>query len=198
MFKADFFEYYALLERVLVHLLESFGIIISADYTTNSVPLPPEEKDLDRSIHSVSHSVENSIIGDSVAFHGYAHRFHANVLAALDRTSNPLHVVLGTGKIRQYLGIAKEFRNRWKEVEMETADHTHQLAGMDKSYHQILTDLKLDEMLASILAALEECRSIASVNLASAHGSIEVDMINADNDDIETGDMIVSDAMDWD
>lgn len=201
MFKVDFFEYYALLERALVHLLECFGIVITADHTTNAVPLPSEDKDLDSSVHSISHTVENSIIGDSVAFHGYAHRFHANVLAALDRPSNPLHVALGSGKIRQYLGVAKEFRNRWKEVEMESADHTDQLASMHKSYHQILTDLKLDEMLATILVALEQSRFIASASLASAHGSTEVDMVNVDDnendDDIEADNVMFGDVMDW-
>lgn len=40
-FKLDFFEYYGLLERTIVNLLECFSIVISADYTSDNVPLPP-------------------------------------------------------------------------------------------------------------------------------------------------------------
>ena len=198
MFKVDFFEYYALLERVVIASLECFGIVISADHTTSMVPVPLAEKDLNRSIHSDAHAAENSIIGDSRAFHGYAHRFHANVLSALDRPSNPLHLILGTGLVRQYLGIAKEFRNRWKEVEAEAADGQDQFAGLHSSYHKILAELKLDEMLAVLLSALEESRSVASQHLASAHGSAEVDMIGADDDDAWAESTMMEDAMDWD
>ncbi|KAK5082592.1 hypothetical protein LTR70_008320 [Exophiala xenobiotica] len=197
MFKVDFFEYYALLERVLVHLLACYGMVISADHTTGTVPAPLAEWDLNRSVHSDAYTNENSIIGDSVAFHGYAHRFHANVLAALDRPSNPLHLILGTGRVRQYLGIAKEFRNRWKEAELETADSQDQFAGLHSSYHRILVDLKLDEMLAVLLSALEESRSVASQHLASIHGSVEVDMVGVDDDDAWNESMVVEDAMDW-
>lgn len=198
MFKVDFFEFYALLERVLVYALECFGIVISADYTTNTVPLPASETGLVDSIHSSSQTAENSIIGDSIAFHGYAHRFHANVLAALDRPANPLHETLGVGKVRQYLGIAKEFRNRWKEIESEGTETADELASMHKSYHQVLTDLKLDELLAAILSALERSRMLAAMKLASVHGSVEVEMINVDGDDFEAENLVSDDVMDWD
>jgi len=199
MFKVDFFEYYALLERVLVHLLACYGMVISADHTTGTVPVPAplEERDLNRSMHSDAYANENSIIGNSRAFHGYTHRFHANVLAALDRPSNPLHPILGTGRVRQYLGIAKEFRNRWKEAELETADSQDQFAGLHSSYHRILVDLKLDEMLAVLLSALEESRSVASQHLASIHGSVEVDMVGADDDGTWNESTVVEDVMDW-
>lgn len=198
MFKVDFFEYYALLEIVVVALLACFGMVISADRTTGAVPVPLIEKDLNRSIHSDAYIDENSIIGDSHAFHGYAHRFHANVLAALDRPSNPLHPILGTGRVRQYLGIAKEFRNRWKEVELEPAENSDQFAGLHNSYQKILVDLKLDEMLASLLAALEESRSLASQYLASVYGSIEVDMTGADDENAWDESVVMEDTMDWD
>ena len=42
-FKLDFFEYYGLLERALVNLLECFSIVISADPTSDNVPLPVGE-----------------------------------------------------------------------------------------------------------------------------------------------------------
>lgn len=198
MFKADFFEYYALLERVLVSLLECFGMVISPDHHNGAVPLPPHQLSLTQAHVSSPQTVETSIIGDSLAFHGYAHRFHANVLAALDRSSNPLHSILGVGKVRQYLGLAKEFRNRWKEVELENADSEDNLSELHKSYRQILTDLKLDEMLALLLTSLDEARSLASQYLASAHGSAEVEMIGPDDEDAPAESMMVEDAMDWD
>lgn len=162
------------------------------------MPVPLAEKDLNLSIHSDARANDNSIIGDSRAFHGYAHRFHANVLAALDRPTNPLHSILGTGRIRQYLGIAKEFRNQWKEVELEATDSEDRFAGLHSRYHQILTNLKLDEMLAALLSGLEESRSVASQFLASAHGSADFDMTAADEGDAWNESVLVEDAMDWD
>ncbi|KAL2162871.1 hypothetical protein VTH06DRAFT_6707 [Thermothelomyces fergusii] len=77
MFKLDFFEYYMLLERALVHLLAVFGVVVWRRR--------PRQ-----------------------------HRYHANVLAALDRPDNPLHGPLGTGEVRAQLRRAKDLRNRWK------------------------------------------------------------------------------------
>lgn len=210
MFKVDFFEYYALLERVLVHLLGCYGMVISADHTTANVPVPAPtpraEQDLNRirSKHSnpdperQTQTRETSIIGDSIAFHGYPHRFHANVLAALDNPSNPLHPILGTGPTRQYLGISKEFRNRWKEIELETSEGEDHFAGLHSTYHKILSELKLDEMLAVLLSSLEEARSAASQYLAGIHGSGEVEMVGVDDGDVWDETMAVEDAMDWD
>ncbi|KAK5072414.1 hypothetical protein LTR51_005050 [Lithohypha guttulata] len=188
MFKVDFFEWYALLERVLVSLLGCY----------ETVPLPPTENATNPNEQSTIHKTEDSIIGDSVAFHGYAHRFHANVLAAFDQPSNPLRHVLGEGMVRQYLGIAKEFRNRWKEIELEHVDHESQLASMHKSYRQILTDLKLEDLLAMILSALGQSEAQTAIHLAAAHGSREVNMINADDDDGAYNVDEVGDLMDWD
>lgn len=190
MFKTDFFEWYANLERCLTNLLECFGMVISADFTTDSVPLFGQT---DR-----FQNTENSIIGDSVAFHGYAHRFHANVLAALDRPTNPLHQILGLGIVRQYLGIAKEFRNRWKEVEDEAIEPEKQLLGIHRSYHQILADLQLDALLGVILSALDQAQVFTATHLVSAHGTREVEMINADDDDVNNNDAMADDAMDFD
>ena len=198
MFKIDFFEYYQLLERVLISLLECFGIVISADHTNAHVPLPPSQADLNGSMHSAGRISGNTLIGDSIAFHGYAHRFHANVLAALDRPTNPLHPILGQGTVRQYLGIAKEFRNRWKEVELEIVAPEDEFAGLHKSYHEVLTDLKLDEMLAALLSALEQSKLTAAEHLASTHGVVEVEMINADDEHADHEPTMVEDAMDWD
>ncbi|KAK0652874.1 hypothetical protein B0T16DRAFT_505648 [Cercophora newfieldiana] len=103
MFKLDFFEYYMLLERALVHLQSVFGISISRE----RAPAPS--------------TAAGSGLGGSVwrdaegGNNGHAqHRYHANVLAALDNPANPLHGVLGVGEVRRQLSRAKDLRNRWK------------------------------------------------------------------------------------
>ena len=189
MFKADFFEYFVLLERCLVHLLECFGMFITADHATNGTPLPPIPNRQENRPPN-----DRSLNGDSMAFYGYTHRFHANVLAALDKPSNPLHPILGTGNVRLFLGVAKEFRNRWKDIEQEKTDDD--LSGLRASYHRILQDLQLDVMLFTILTSLEDARSLASQHLATVHGSLEVEMVNADEQDDAYE--LPEDVMDWD
>lgn len=83
MFKLDFFEYYMLLERALVHLLGVFGIKVTGAYGTrlNNVRADWEQSD---------------------------HRFHANVLEALADARNPLHEALGQGDGALALSRAKE------------------------------------------------------------------------------------------
>lgn len=157
-FKIDFYEFYAILERGLVHLLSVWGIVITPsapDYEhSNSVPAS----------HPLRVKSTPSIIGDSRNFHGASHRFHANVLSALDHPSNPLHSILGTGDARAYIGVAKEFRNKWKDVEQRPNDcfvgHERTEETWDKAkvkrYEKVLRDLKLDELLGTVLQALEE------------------------------------------
>ncbi|KAK3940839.1 hypothetical protein QBC46DRAFT_363840 [Diplogelasinospora grovesii] len=89
MFKLDFFDYYMHIERALVHMQGVFGVQISRDH--------PQKPGL--SGHPRHH-----------------HRFHANVLEALDNESNPLHTILGVGDVRRCLARAKDLRNRWKSV----------------------------------------------------------------------------------
>lgn len=94
MFKLDFFEYYMLVERALVHLLGVFGIQVTGALGTR--------------------------VGNGHAGHGLPgrttrdgweqsdHRFHANVLEALDDDRNPLHEALGQDDARFSLARAKE------------------------------------------------------------------------------------------
>lgn len=81
MFKLDFFEYYMLLERALVHLLGVFGIKVTGAFGSSRVP--------------DNHQQSN-------------HRFHANVLEALADVRNPLHEALGQGDAALALLRAKE------------------------------------------------------------------------------------------
>lgn len=91
MFKIDFHEYYALLERAIVHLLAVFNIAVTS-----------------------SSSARAGTGGSS----GSVHRYHANVLEALREQTTPLSPVLGTGLVYLQLQQAKDLRNRWKTADL--------------------------------------------------------------------------------
>ncbi|KAL1842760.1 hypothetical protein VTJ49DRAFT_4245 [Mycothermus thermophilus] len=135
MFKLDFFEYYMLIERALVHLLGVFGVEV-----TRGGPIPPTaaggggggqqhegggtgEGGGRRNSHP---SLSASRWGDAKRSR---HRYHANVLAALDNPENPLHAALGTGEVRVQLGRAKDLRNRWKTAGDEEEEEAQPDAG---------------------------------------------------------------------
>ncbi|EXJ58313.1 hypothetical protein A1O7_05738 [Cladophialophora yegresii CBS 114405] len=157
-FKIDFYEFYALLERGLVCLLGVWGVVITA-----SVGVAPASQA----------AANGSIIGDSLSFHGSAHRFHANVISALEHPANPLHATLGTGPVREYIGIAKEFRNKWKDVESrpEESFSGHERAqeewdpGKMRRYEKVLRDLMLEELLGCVLSGLEEAGRLAEAEV---------------------------------
>ncbi len=154
MFKLDFFEYYALLERVLLHLLGVFNVSVSPDVfrgSANGSAGPSRDASPNG----------GAIIGSSNFDRTYYnHRFHANVLHALDQPSNPLHSVLGTGNVRRYLGIAKESRNRWKDAEEPESQVA--VPGDGSLKHQrMLKEVDLEAMLACILEALDKAQGTA-------------------------------------
>lgn len=121
MFKLDFFEYYMLVERALVHLLGVFGVevprfgvgVVGAAGGGGGGGGDAMEMDMDKSRSRSDNNNGGRGLGASVWREG-RHRYHANVLAALDREENPLHGALGTGEVRAQLGRAKDLRNRWK------------------------------------------------------------------------------------
>ena len=170
-FKIDFYEFYALLERGLVCLLGVWGIVITA----SAVAAPAKDQGVPNLALDGNHK---SIIGDSFSFHGSTHRFHANVISALEHPSNPLHSVLGMGTVRQYLAIAKEFRNKWKDVESrpEESFRGQERAEEEwdpkktKRYEEVLRDLKLEELLGSVLSGLEEAGRRAEAEIERLKG----------------------------
>lgn len=95
MFKLDFFEYYMLLERALVHLLGVFGIRVTGGFG-GRIP------------HGNGGSGWHGKKGDRQGWEQSDHRFHANVLEALDDVRNPLHESLGKNDARVALARAKE------------------------------------------------------------------------------------------
>jgi hypothetical protein len=166
MFKLDFFEYYVLLERVILHLLGVFNISVSPHVVEEQV----NHNNVSRDDTAKDISINGApIIGTSTYDRSYYnHRFHANVLQALDRPTNPLHTALGTGDVREYLGIAKESRNRWKDAEEEESQgiRADAIPGSGALKHQrMLKNVDLEVMLACIVEALAKAQGIAEEHI---------------------------------
>jgi hypothetical protein len=134
MFKVDFFEFYTLLERYITDCLTIFGVFVSTSaprinfnalrYETN-----PE---LHRTRPMASHA------------------FHANLLEALDDEKCPLAGSLGLQEVRVQLGIAKEYRNAWKD-----ADSKANISDGDERAHITLQNLQLEDMLRNIIGGCD-------------------------------------------
>ncbi|ROV93086.1 hypothetical protein VSDG_07355 [Cytospora chrysosperma] len=168
MFKLDFFEYYMLLERALVHLMGVFGVKVTGA--------------LGARVNSGQSST---------------HRFHANVLEALDDPRNPLHQVLGRdADARHALARAKELRNRWKNADdPEAAAPTPQAS-------RPLEDYDLERILEVIFDGFEGAYGVADQYvadvraLAAAKGVASEADIRSDPTDEAQWEFMV-DAMDW-
>ena len=105
------------------------------------------------------------------------HQFHAAVLHTLSQPTHPLHPLLGTGDVRAYLGIAKEFRNRWKDADDPGPDPAGATSNQgdrsdgDKNEEEVpvslrryakqLQHLKLETMLDVILTSLYRAKERA-------------------------------------
>lgn len=143
MFKIDFFEFYTFLERYITTCLTILGISVSASaprenfnalrYITNP--------DLQRTRPLASHA------------------FHANLLEALDDEKCPLHNALGSQDVRIQLGLAKDYRNAWKdagEAEPHNKDSEHE--GSAKNVK--LPDLGLEAMLRALVTGCGHANDI--------------------------------------
>jgi hypothetical protein len=231
MFKLDFFEYYMLIERALVHLLGVFGVDIPRGYSSS--PSPPHNNN--------PHYYEDGYGGGGTragrrdgnkGLHGSVwrsesrarHRYHANVLAALDRADNPLHGTLGTGEVRTQLGRAKDLRNRWKTAGDEL-EHEHDAdygsngsarAAPPLEWPRIrkiaapLDTYRLEHMLEVIFRGFDEAFKIAEryVKKGGSEGGAEgdADMLGEDGNVIDWAAAVENeedqwefmvDAMDW-
>lgn len=100
MFKLDFFEYYMLLERALVHLLGVFGIKVTGGFLGNGGGGGGGGRPTGH------HRRGGGVVHEH--WERSDHRFHANVLEALDDPRNPLHEALGVDDVRFALARAKE------------------------------------------------------------------------------------------
>ncbi|KAL4875115.1 hypothetical protein BJY04DRAFT_232888 [Aspergillus karnatakaensis] len=161
MFKLDFHEYYALLERALVHLLGVFGLTVAA--------MP-----------------KNGWAG--------SHRYHANVLDALETKNCPLRAVLGSGERRSQLRKAKELRNRWKTADLSQEEKEREDSWSAGRSEKILAlqDYDLEKILIEIFEGLEE-----GYHLAEAYVAEHDPLRNGRNSSTDMDWDFIVDAMDW-
>ncbi|KAL0259237.1 hypothetical protein SLS55_006742 [Diplodia seriata] len=156
MFKLDFFEYYALLERILVLFLAYFR-----------VPLPSS------AYHPSSAALLPTISGRA-GWRGQ-HRYHESVLEALEGAGNEggddaaaagslLGQALGTGEVVAVLRRAKAFRNRWKDADVEQKEQ-----GWEGQREEV-EGLRLGELLEVVLSALERAYRAAEEKGGAAGG----------------------------
>ncbi|KAH8703599.1 hypothetical protein BGW36DRAFT_369600 [Talaromyces proteolyticus] len=171
MFKIDFHEYYALLERAIVHLLAVFGVSVNNRFQKSHVP------------------------------RNGSHRYHANVLEALEKESCPLHPILGSGEVLGQLRRAKQLRNQWKTAD-STEDERQQelLASSEKDKDTLpLESYDLENILTAIFVGLEEAYALAQGHVSATPMAIETSSDAADPRpwNTETGWDFIVDAMDW-
>ncbi|CAG8298215.1 unnamed protein product [Penicillium salamii] len=172
MFKIDFHEYYALLERAIVHLLAVFNIAVTSSRG---------------SAHSSGNGVGNGVgNGHSVG----VHRYHANVLEALREQTTPLSPVLGSGSVYLQLQKAKDLRNRWKTADLTMEERERQ--GERKDVLR-LADFDFEGILSGIFAGLEEAYVRAKDHVDKCVRPD--DLPGQTNTEADWGFMV--DAMDW-
>lgn len=180
MFKIDFFEYYALLERAIVHLLAVFNITVT----------------------SSSSSTRGRNGGVSYSNGTTLHRYHANVLAALESESSPLAPVLGSGHVFEQLRQAKELRNRWKTADMTREQVARDPIGdrdkdRDADGVRPLEGYDLEGILSAIFTGLEEGFVRAREHVALCRRVGEDGEEGGEGGGREEGWEFMVDAMDW-
>jgi len=178
MFRLDFYEFYALLERLLVLLLHACGI-----------------------------DVRGSSSSTAATATNLSHRFHANVLEALERDGCPLREALGRGEARMWLARAKEFRNRWKDADGDgDGEGGEERAGLDVE--------GLGRMLEAVLEGVRAARAVVEALVVVdvrggsddgvvgvGHGAAAGGLRLSEDEDLDMDDVpweAVDDAMDWD
>lgn len=183
MFKIDFHEYYALLERAIVHLLAVWGIAVP-----NS-----------RSYNAGNPSTSTNNTTSAGERWSSRHRYHANVLEILESTSCPLYEALGSGKTHDQLKRAKQLRNQWK-----TADSTEEdarngfvagLATQRDTAAKPLEGYDLEGIIVNIFNGLEKGHLLAQTFVSSGNPEMDIE-VTPEGDAQGDWDFIV-DAMDW-
>ncbi|CCC10185.1 hypothetical protein SMACR_02763 [Sordaria macrospora] len=212
MFKLDFFEYYMLIERALVHLLGVFGITVSGDGIRGKGLAGSrfsgqgcqagggggggrESKGGSRGGSPKEGSPNRAVAaGEAASGNGgkFQHRYHAHVLEAFDSPVHPLHDILGKGEVRKQLQRAKDLRNRWKTADSEAEeDERRKLTAPLESYD-------VEKMLETIFQGFDAAFLIAEWHVRDKEGGLEKGAqsksLNWADDDDEDGDATM---MDW-
>ncbi|KAL2263283.1 hypothetical protein VTK26DRAFT_7473 [Humicola hyalothermophila] len=221
MFKLDFFEYYMLIERALVHLLGVFGVDVPRDFPPAPTECLEHRENKNDDITGEKRGLEASRWSGAggAGSSAHRHRYHANVLAALDREDNPLHAALGTGEVRRQLQRAKDLRNRWKTAGSEDDDDEKEVKGdndRDGDFSRRTTvsgpleSYNLGHMLRAIFEGFDEAYRVAEQFVRTGDGEVghqvETEMVLAEDgravermvlehDEAQWEFMV--DAMDW-
>ncbi|KAJ4302060.1 hypothetical protein N0V88_002196 [Collariella sp. IMI 366227] len=206
LFKLEFFEFYMLVERFVVHLLLVYGVEVKRGGGKSLEGVHGEQQE----------GGEEGPSGKGLAVSRWnkaaRHRYHANVLAMLDDEKCDLHYTLGVKKVREQLGRAKDLRNRWKtaedEDEEEEQDHRDGSPkkdaddARDRRLRKDATPLKnyrLEDMLDTIFDGFGAAYTGAELHVKGRlnHWDEDVEMREEDDwaDEDQWGFMV--DAMDW-
>lgn len=201
MFKLDFFEYYMLIERALVHLLGVFGITVSGDGIRGKGLAGSRFSGGSRggsrggSPKGGSSPTRAEVGAGAGGEQGgkFQHRYHAHVLEAFDSPVHPLHDILGKGEVRKQLQRAKDLRNRWKTADSEAdEDERRKLTAPLESYD-------VEKMLETIFQGFDAAFLIAEWHVRDKEGGLEKGAqsksLNWADDDDEDGEDAT--MMDW-
>ncbi|KAK0720331.1 hypothetical protein B0H67DRAFT_599844 [Lasiosphaeris hirsuta] len=183
MFKLDFFEYYMLIERALVHLLGVYGIEIQ-----RGARRPMNAGGVTSSLWSDGRTNDGS--GGTAAG---GHRYHANVLEALDNRDNPLHATLGTGEVRRQLGRAKDLRNRWKTAADDLEGGSG--GGQNGKFAAPLETYDFERILTDIFDGFDAAYLVAEQFVLGDAGDVNMDPEGTMTEEEQWEFMV--DAMDW-
>jgi hypothetical protein len=195
MFKLDFFEYYMLLERALVHLLGIFGITVSRGLGERRLQTLRREQQRGQQGWSDNKNNSNGTAdGNNKPPWRSEHRYHANVLEALDKEDNPLHEVLGTGDVRRQLSRAKDLRNRWKN-----ADDSGPAPARNDKESAPLESYDLENIVTTIFEGFDRAYVIAEEYVPTEQravvGAVDSGERNRGSEEVQWEFMV--DAMDW-
>jgi hypothetical protein len=144
MFKLDFFEFYVLLERYITVCLSIVGVNVSgaAPATNLNALRYVTNPDLHRTRPLASHA------------------FHANLLDALDDEKCPLYASFGIQDIRIQLGLAKDFRNAWKNADERVIASKWHTENGDILKNITLSDSQLELMLRALITGSDHAHGI--------------------------------------
>lgn len=174
-----------LIERALVHLLGVFGITVSRGFEKRHIQTL--RGDQDRRLTNVP-DPNGSCKPD------YSHRFHANVLEALDNPENPLYAALGTGDVRRQLGRAKELRNRWKKI--DEVEDVASVAGTNAAAP--LESYNLEQIITTIFNGFEIAYLIAQEYVNNEQRTAHGGVIPEDTGGLLAGlDQVYTDEEEW-
>ncbi|KAJ4320041.1 hypothetical protein N0V94_003606 [Neodidymelliopsis sp. IMI 364377] len=135
MFKIDFFEFYTFLERYITVCLATLGVSVSAAAPRNNV--------------NALRYITNPDLHHTRPL--ASHAFHANLLEALDDENCPLHSSLGVQDVRIQLGLAKDYRNAWKDADEKDGTTRWDAEDGASPKNVKLTELALESMLRTLV-----------------------------------------------